>query len=145
MPSGREGEFTEVEYLLSTRPTEYVTAFPAHRQEGFITSLHVRRERAVALITADLKGVRRTGQGRRGGERSERSLDAAERSRMIESGVTAATRLNALLGGRRSTAHGRRRSHLECDASGVVRGPAYQRRQGCGCGVAEKAIVARIA
>ena len=45
---------------------------------------------------------RRTGQGRHGSERSERSLDAAKRSRTIGPGPTAGTRLNALLEGHRT-------------------------------------------
>ena len=63
---------------------------------------HCGPKRCVAPTTADLKGARWTGQGRRGGERSERSLDAAKRSRMIGSGATAGTRLNVLLQGHRT-------------------------------------------
>ena len=44
---------------------------------------------AVAPIAAPVKGARRTGQGRVRGERSERSLDAPEHSRMIAFGAAA--------------------------------------------------------
>lgn len=44
---------------------------------------------AVAPIAAPSMGARRTGQGRARGERSERSLDAPERSRMTAFGAAA--------------------------------------------------------
>ena len=46
-------------------------------------------EQAVAPITASGEGARRTGQGRVRGERSERSLDAPKRFRMIGFGAAA--------------------------------------------------------
>ena len=60
---------------------------------------------AVAPIAAPSMGARRTGQGRVRGERSERSLDASERSRMIAFGAAASPRDWRVVSQRSATRH----------------------------------------
>ena len=57
-----------------------------------------RTARTVAPVIAEIPGARGAGQGRASGERSERSLDAPKRSRIIETGATTLGSLTRGLG-----------------------------------------------